>query len=705
MKIGIIGVGYVGLITGVCLSYIGHKVICYDVNKEKIEKLNNSQPPIFEEGLFEMMEKVKDKIIYTADKKIFFHDINVIFLAVGTPEDINGSPNLSYIYQACDDISKNINNDCVVVIKSTVPVGTSEQIEKYFKKNSKYRVDVVSNPEFLSQGSAIHDTLFADRIIIGCDKIDDRKILRKIYTPLLNPPYNVPLVETDRNSAEMIKYASNNFLALKLSYINEIANLCKKNNANIEAVVKGMGYDNRIGNKFFRAGIGYGGSCLPKDTKALYWYAKKKKVKLETIKACLKVNERQKIILFNELIKDLKDLKDKTIAILGVTFKPGTDDLRDAPSIDNIIKLFEAGAKVNVYDPIGIENLKKILSHKSIRGEISYFKNIDETIKHTDSVMIMTEWPEIINYKIENFRKLMNEPRIYDGRNCYSLKQMVKHTINYTSIGRPTINNLEKNDFEMLKSEILKLFNKKLSFYMPFDYNDKRKYLHTLEVAKFANMIAVNNDLDTKSLMALYIICIFHDLGRFFENQHFNKLNDHNEIDHANQSVISLFDDDEIIEILKRYKLEKYKKTIIEAISFHNKLIFPNDNVFLKILMDADKLSILHLVGKGKIISLDITISFSKKCLMSFKKHQLIDVKDISSNSDSLLKYLAFIFNFNFKESLLILKNEGYIKQILTNIKYNLDNSDLNYVKTSIYDYLSNIDLKEEKNEVFSIDW
>ncbi len=444
MKIGVVGVGYVGLITGVCLSYIGHKVVCYDVDEEKIEKLNNDQPPIFEKGLVDMMINVKKKIKYTTDKELAFHNIDVIFLAVGTPEDDKGLPNLSYIYQACYDIVKNIDNDCVVVIKSTVPVGTSEQIEKYFKANTTYKINVVSNPEFLSQGNAINDTLHAERIIIGCNNLKDIQIMKKLYMPLLKPPYNIPFIVTDRNSAEMIKYACNGFLALKISYINEIANLCKKNGANIEYVTKGMGYDNRIGKEFLKAGIGYGGSCFPKDTKALYEIAKYKNIELKTIKACMDVNEKQRCILFDEMVNNLKELKNKTIAILGVTFKPRTDDVRCSPAIENVKLLLKKGAIVNVYDPIGIANFKKCIKHKNL----FYYENILKAIENCEAMLIITDWEDIKLLPIQTIIAKMKVPRIYDGRNCFSLEEIAKEKVYYSSIGRRTINNIHEIERE-----------------------------------------------------------------------------------------------------------------------------------------------------------------------------------------------------------------------------------------------------------------
>lgn len=687
MKIGIVGIGYVGLVTGVCLAHIGNDVCCYDMDKSKISMLNKGQSPIFENGITKLMQQNKERILYTSNSKIAFNNVDVIFLAVGTPERANGLPELSYIFNACKQISLNITKDCIVVIKSTVPVGTAQLVEDYFKINTKYNVEVVSNPEFLSQGSAINDTLYADRIIIGSNSLKASKIIKKIYEPLLKPPYNVPLIETDRNSAEITKYASNTFLALKLSYINEIANLCKKCNANIEDIIKSMGLDKRIGSEYMNPGLGFGGSCLPKDTRAFYQFGKS-----NLIKDIIEINENQNLIMYQELNKDFdNNLYNKKIAVLGLTYKADTDDVRYSPAFANIELLLQNGALVKAYDPKGIEKFREHFDKVCNTKNISYYENIEDTIKDCEAALIITNWDEISKMDIKLFSRLMKEPRVYDGRNCFSLNEAEKHHIYYCSVGRSTINNLAQDNFEDFKTDILKLFEKKLLPYQPFDDNDKRKYLHTLEVSDFSHTIAIQKNFDVKSLMIMYTISIFHDLGRFFENHYFNKINDSNKIDHAEQSVNILFSNDEIIKLLKKYKIEDYIDIIKESILYHNKLIVPKDNKFLQVLMDADKISILHFVSLGKIISLDMTIPFSQRCLLTFKQHKLINITDISSNSDSLLKYLAFIFNYNYEESLAILKEKGYVDHIFNNIKYKLSNDDLNIVKKDIYNYLKTI--------------
>ena len=442
MKVAVAGTGYVGLVTGVALAHIGHNVTCVDIDENKVKRMNNGISPIYEEDLEELMEKNKDRLNYTIDYNSAYKDADVIIIGVGTPERHDGSANLDYVYKVTEQIANSVVKDCVVVVKSTVPIGTNDELEKYIKKHEKegIHITVASNPEFLAQGTAVRDTLYASRIVVGTEDKEAAEIMKKMYLPLTRDPYNVPYIPMNRKSAEMVKYASNDFLALKISYINEIANLCEKVNANIEDVTRGMGFDSRIGNKFLNAGIGYGGSCFPKDTKALHWLSRMQDTEIKTIKACMEVNKMQKIRLYEKLKDDCKDLKDLSVAVLGLTFKPGTDDLREAPSIDNIELLIDAGVHVKAYDPIGIENFKKAISSKitddGITGTIEYFDNIDEAIKDCDAVMIMTEWNEIKSYNLNNYEKLMKTPNVYDGRNCYPLEEIKKTKIRYRSIGR-----------------------------------------------------------------------------------------------------------------------------------------------------------------------------------------------------------------------------------------------------------------------------
>lgn len=432
VKIAIAGTGYVGLVTAVCLAEKGHNVICVDVDKNKIEYLNNGgNAPIYEEDLDNLMKKNRRNLAFTTDYKSAYQDADVIFIGVGTPEKKDGSANLSYVFEVAKQIADSVINNCVVVIKSTVPIGTNEKIEKFLLENKKTNGDiyVVSNPEFLAQGTAVNDTLNASRIIIGVEEEKPKKIMLDVYAG-----FDAPKLVTNRRSAEMIKYASNDFLALKISYVNEIANLCEKIGADIEDVTRGMGYDSRIGSKFLMAGIGYGGSCFPKDTKALYWLSNFHDYELKTVKAAIEVNENQKLKLIKKAKKYYNSFENLTIAVLGLTFKPGTDDLREAPSMINIPIFLEDGANVKVYDPIGEKNFRKIF-----KDEIIYCKTIEETIKEADICFIFTEWKEIEEFDVAKFSILMRRAVILDGRNCFKLEQMQNNCEVYESIGRRII--------------------------------------------------------------------------------------------------------------------------------------------------------------------------------------------------------------------------------------------------------------------------
>lgn len=436
MKIVVAGTGYVGLVTGVCLSEVGHNVTCVDVDENKIKTLNEGKSPIFEPGLEELMKKNKERLTYTLDSKNAYKDADVIFVGVGTPEKKDGSANLKYVYEVAKEIAENVKKDVIVVIKSTVPIGTNKKIENYLNSNLKnnVKIEVVSNPEFLSQGTAVKDTLHAQRIVIGVNSKFAEKIMKEVYDG-----FGQPYVITDRESAEMIKYASNDFLALKISYMNEIANLCEIVGANIQDVAKGMGMDSRIGNKFLNAGIGYGGSCFPKDTKALSWLANFNDYELKTIKAAIEVNSNQKLKLIKKARKYYDNFEGLNISILGLTFKPNTDDLREAPSLYNIPILLDEGANIKVYDPVGEMNFQKIYP-----SEIKYCNNIEETLKNADICFIFTEWNEIRTFELDKFSKLMKMPIVLDGRNCYDLNEVKKLKIIYESIGRKTINNMNK---------------------------------------------------------------------------------------------------------------------------------------------------------------------------------------------------------------------------------------------------------------------
>lgn len=432
MKIVVAGTGYVGLVTAVCLSEVGHHVTCVDVNEEKINILKEGKSPIFEPGLEELMEKNSSLLTYTIDAKSAYKEADVIFVGVGTPEKKDGSANLKYVYEVAKEIAESVEKDCIIVIKSTVPIGTNKKIEKFINDNLKHKVNVeiVSNPEFLSQGTAVRDTLHAQRIVLGVPSKKAEKVMKDVYDG-----FNIPYVITNRESAEMIKYASNDFLALKISYVNEIANLCEIVGADIQDVTKGMGMDSRIGNKFLQAGIGYGGSCFPKDTKALSWLANFNDYEIKTVKAAIEVNENQKLKLIKKARKYYDNFEGITVAVLGLTFKPNTDDLREAPSLANIPILLDDGAIIKAYDPIGEKNFKKFYPN-----EITYCTSMEETLKDADICFIFTEWDFVKNFEISKYEKLMRRPIVIDGRNCYNLDDIRNTKITYDSIGRETIN-------------------------------------------------------------------------------------------------------------------------------------------------------------------------------------------------------------------------------------------------------------------------
>lgn len=442
MKIVVAGTGYVGLVTGACLSEVGHNVTCVDVDEKKVAIMKKGISPIYEPGLDELLEKnyKEGRLDFTTDYKNAYKNADIVFIGVGTPERADGSANLDYVFTVCGQIAENLENDCLVVVKSTVPIGTNDKVEAFLKENVKdgIYIEVASNPEFLAQGTAVVDTLKASRIVIGVESERAENTLREVYER-----FNQPIVATNRRSAEMIKYASNDFLALKISFMNEIANFCEMVGADIEDVAKGMSYDPRIGDKFLRAGIGYGGSCFPKDTKALHWLANDNGYEIKTIKATIEVNQNQKLKMFREAKKRFGDLKRKKVAVLGLTFKPGTDDLREAPSIVNVRRLLDEGAEIVAYDPVGIENFKKLYP-----TEIEYVDNLGEALKDADMAFLFTEWKEIKGIELSVYETLMKTPIIFDGRNCYEIKDVEKSNVEYHSVGRKVVDNLDESKVE-----------------------------------------------------------------------------------------------------------------------------------------------------------------------------------------------------------------------------------------------------------------
>ncbi len=429
-KIAVAGTGYVGLVAGVCFAEKGHQVMCVDVDEKKIETMKKGISPIYEQDLEELMKKnyAEGRLNYTTNYKEAYKDADAIFIGVGTPEQPDGSANLTYVATVSRQIAETIEKDCLVVVKSTVPIGTNDKVEQFIKDSlvNNVKVEVASNPEFLAQGTAVRDTLKAKRIVIGTESKEAEKKLMEIYEP-----FKLPIVSVNRRSAEMIKYASNDFLALKISYMNDIANLCELVGANIEDVAKGMSYDDRIGSNFLKAGIGYGGSCFPKDTKALKYLAKQNGYRLRTVEAAVEVNSEQKTKLYKKASDRLITFNGLKVAVLGLAFKPGTDDLREAPSLENVELLLKQGAKVYAYDPVAEENFKK-----KYPTEITYVKNPIEALKKANVCFIYTEWNEIKAIKPEEYKKLMKTPLVYDGRNIYDLKDMKDAGVEYYSIGR-----------------------------------------------------------------------------------------------------------------------------------------------------------------------------------------------------------------------------------------------------------------------------
>lgn len=436
-RIAVVGTGYVGLVTGVCLSEIGHQVTCLDIDRNKIENMKLGNSLIYEPGLDELMIKnIKaDRLSFTTSKFEACSNAEIIYIAVGTPQNEDGSANIQFVEQVVKDIAKNISRDgVIIVIKSTVPVGTNNKVKQWIKSNLKKKIcfEVVSNPEFLREGSAIHDTFYGDRIVIGAESDRAASILEEI-----NRPFGLPVFKTDIFSAEMIKYASNAFLATKISFINEIANICEKLGADIEDIAYGMGLDTRIGSKFLNAGIGYGGACFPKDTRALVQIAGNVEHKFKLLEAVINVNNEQQRRLIEKARSYFCSLKNKKIALLGLSFKPKTDDMREAASIIIAEQLVEDGAKVVAYDPIAMESAKKILGNK-----IEFATSIRDTLLEADAAFILTEWDEIRNIPLEYYNTLMKNPVVFDGRNCYMLDEVKKHVIEYHSIGRPPVKNL-----------------------------------------------------------------------------------------------------------------------------------------------------------------------------------------------------------------------------------------------------------------------
>lgn len=437
-RIAVAGTGYVGLVAGVCFAERGHQVTCVDIDQNKVELMKSGISPIYEADLQDLMIKNYESgnLNYTTDYRSAYKDADAIFIGVGTPEQPDGSANLSHIATVARQIAESVEKDCLVIVKSTVPVGTNDKVEQFIQDFlvNDVRVEVASNPEFLAQGSAVNDTLHAERIIIGTESKWAEELLQNIYKP-----FNLPVVSVNRRSAEMIKYASNDFLALKISYMNDIANLCELVGADIQDVAKGMSFDERIGSKFLNAGIGFGGSCFPKDTKALDYLAKQNGYELKTVQAAIDVNKEQKTMLYKKASRRLITFNGLKVAVLGLTFKPGTDDLREAASLENIPLLLEQGADIYAFDPVGADNFAKVHPEgRHRRGSITYVSKVEEAIKDANVCFIFTEWGEVKEITPIMYKELMRTPLVYDGRNIYSVNEMEQAGVEYHSIGRKT---------------------------------------------------------------------------------------------------------------------------------------------------------------------------------------------------------------------------------------------------------------------------
>ena len=431
-KITIIGTGYVGLVSGAGLAEFGHEVSCLDIDENKINNLNSGKIPIYEPGLNNLVRKnVQDnRLSFSSEIEKNIIESNIIFIAVGTPQDENGKADLRAVKSVVDLVANHISDYKIICTKSTVPVGTGKWIESIIKsKNSDVEFDYVSNPEFLREGAAVNDFLSPDRVIIGSRTEKAFKEMKEVYRPLyIN---ETPIMDTSVETAEMIKYASNSFLALKISYINEIANLCEEVGADVHQVAKAMGQDGRISSKFLHPGPGFGGSCFPKDIEALYALGKEKNIKLNTIDATIKTNKNQKKRILNKLLRLLNNqVTGKKIAVLGLSFKPNTDDIRESPSLYIVSELSKLGAVVDAYDPVAIENFK------SIHQNINYSNTWKDCVKDAHACIVLTEWNEFRGMDLNELKSLLKTPVVIDAKNIFSVEKLKLLDFDYDNVGR-----------------------------------------------------------------------------------------------------------------------------------------------------------------------------------------------------------------------------------------------------------------------------
>lgn len=436
MKVVVVGTGYVGLVTGTCLAEVGIEVTCLDIDIEKVENLKKGIIPIYEPGLEQLVFKnlKNERLRFSSSLKNCIDGADVIFIAVGTPPGEDGSADLKYVIGVAEEIGRNLTDYCVIATKSTVPVGTAKIVESTIlaeinRRDLSLFFDVASNPEFLKEGAALEDFLKPDRIVVGVSSSRAEEIMRKLYKPFLLNGH--PIIFMDVASAEMTKYAANSMLATKISFMNDIANLCEILGADVNMVRKGIGSDERIGNKFIYPGIGYGGSCFPKDVKALIKTANENGYQMQVLKAVESVNEKQKSILFDKVLNRFRgDLVGKIFAIWGLSFKPNTDDMREAPSLIIINKILEAGGKVKVFDPVAIAETKKILKDK-----IEYCISEYDALEKADALLVVTEWADFKSPNFEKIKKQLNNPIIFDGRNIYDVAELKNFGFEYYGIG------------------------------------------------------------------------------------------------------------------------------------------------------------------------------------------------------------------------------------------------------------------------------
>ncbi len=440
MKIAVIGTGYVGLVTGTCLAETGNIVTCVDIDQNKVQKLKNGVIPIYEPNLNNFFQRniAQNRLFFTTDLAEGIKDAQLIFLALPTPPGDDGSADLSYILSVAKELGEIIEDYKVIIDKSTVPVGTAEKVAKVIGESSKVGFDVVSNPEFLREGFAVEDFMKPERVVVGTSSKKAKKLMEELYQPFVRQ--GNPIIFMDEKSAELTKYASNSFLATKITFMNEIANYCEMIGADVDMVRKGMGTDSRIGKRFLFPGIGYGGSCFPKDVKALKKAGQIENYQFKIIDSVMEVNEIQKM----SLVKKLKsyfgdDLNGKRFALWGLAFKPETDDIREAPSLSIIKELINSGAEVISYDPEAMDNVRDLVGDK-----IKYSKNSLEALDSVDALLIATEWSAFRNPDFNLMHSLMKSPIIFDGRNLYSLESMEERKFYYQSVGRKVINNLNK---------------------------------------------------------------------------------------------------------------------------------------------------------------------------------------------------------------------------------------------------------------------